>query len=175
MLVFVEEGETLTIEPGTVIKGKPGQGADASALIVARGAKIFAEGTADAPIIFTAEEDNVNDPEDFGQTLAVWGVESGPYVYIPVLGPSTLRDAPARAVDFFFNPVNAIDDSSTRHALRGTDLVQIRAQLLQAEGLISGEPYYFIRDAYQQRREYLINDGDIEADYDDDFDAEFDF
>jgi hypothetical protein len=58
--VFVNEGQTLTIEPGTVIKGKPGQGESASALIVARGAKIMAEGTATKPIIFTAEADDLN-------------------------------------------------------------------------------------------------------------------
>lgn len=58
--VFVNEGQTLTIEPGTVIKGKPGQGAEASALIVARGAKIMAAGTENQPIIFTAEADNMD-------------------------------------------------------------------------------------------------------------------
>ncbi len=62
--VFVEEGETLTIEAGTVVKGKPGQAEAASALIVARGGKIFAEGTPTQPIIFTAEADDVNDPND---------------------------------------------------------------------------------------------------------------
>lgn len=73
-LVFVEEGETLTIEPGTVIKGKPGGGAQASALIVARGAKIYAEGTKEAPIIFTAEIDNINDIEDLDSTdKGLWG------------------------------------------------------------------------------------------------------
>ena len=58
--VFVNEGQTLTIEPGCVVKGKPGQGESASALIVARGGKIMAEGTADNPIIFTAEADDLN-------------------------------------------------------------------------------------------------------------------
>ena len=58
--VYVDEGETLTIEPGTVIKGKPGQAENASALIIARGGKIFANGTADKPIIFTAEADQLN-------------------------------------------------------------------------------------------------------------------
>lgn len=72
--VFVEDGETLTIEPGTVIKGKPGQGAAASALIVARGGKIFAEGTPANPIVFTAQDDDVNDPFDFGSTdRGLWG------------------------------------------------------------------------------------------------------
>ncbi|MDZ7344637.1 MAG: hypothetical protein ONA90_09015, partial [candidate division KSB1 bacterium] len=62
--VFVEENATLTIEAGTVIKGKPGQGENASALIIARGGKIFAEGTPTNPIIFTAESDDVTRLDD---------------------------------------------------------------------------------------------------------------
>ena len=58
--VFVNKGQILTIEAGTIIKGKPGQGENASALIIARGAKIIAEGTASKPIIFTAEADDLN-------------------------------------------------------------------------------------------------------------------
>jgi len=71
---FVENGDTLTIEPGTVIKGEPGQGADASALIVARGGHIIADGTADRPIIFTAQSDDVDDPNDLPQNIrGLWG------------------------------------------------------------------------------------------------------
>ncbi len=73
-LVFVEDGETLTIEAGTVVKGKPGQAEAASALIVARGGKIFAEGTPTQPIIFTAEADDVTDPNDLpANTRGLWG------------------------------------------------------------------------------------------------------
>ena len=72
--VFVNDGDVLTIEPGTVIKGKPGQGANASALIVARGGTINACGTANAPIIFTAEQDDVSDPNDIpANTRGLWG------------------------------------------------------------------------------------------------------
>ncbi len=72
--VFVDSTATLTIEPGTVIKGSPGQGADASALIVARGGKIFAEGTSDRPIIFTALADDVTDPNDMPlDARGLWG------------------------------------------------------------------------------------------------------
>jgi hypothetical protein len=72
--VFVNSGQTLTIEPGTVIKGRSGQGANASALIVARGGKIMAAGTATSPIIFTSEFDDVTDPGDIqiGQR-GLWG------------------------------------------------------------------------------------------------------
>jgi hypothetical protein len=72
--VFVEDGATLTIEPGTVIKGKPGQGENSSALIIARGGKIFANGTATNPIIFTAEADDVDDLNDLPpNTRGQWG------------------------------------------------------------------------------------------------------
>ncbi|MGD8922584.1 MAG: T9SS C-terminal target domain-containing protein, partial [Candidatus Zixiibacteriota bacterium] len=62
--VFVENGEVLTIEPGTIVKANPGQGVDASALIVARGGKIIADGSASAPIIFTSALDDLDDPND---------------------------------------------------------------------------------------------------------------
>ena len=72
--VFVDDGAALTIEPGTVVRGKPGQGENASALIVARGGKIFAEGTRENPIIFTAEADDVSDPVDLPlDTRGLWG------------------------------------------------------------------------------------------------------
>jgi hypothetical protein len=113
-LVFVEEGETLTIEPGTVIKGKPGQGADASALVVARGGKIFAEGTANAPIIFTAEEDNVNDPEDFGSTdRGMWGG-------VIILGGATLN-SPADSGSPITDNIEGIDINETRGRFGGSD------------------------------------------------------
>ena len=113
-LVFVEDGETLTIEPGTVIKGKPGEGADASALVVARGGKIFAEGTADAPIIFTAEADNVNDPEDFGETdRGLWGG-------LIVLGRSTLNSPTASGMPITDN-IEGIDINEPRGIFGGND------------------------------------------------------
>ena len=72
--VFVEDGASLTIEPGTVVRGKPGQGENASALIVAQGGRIFAEGTRENPIVFTAEADDVSDPFDLPlDTRGLWG------------------------------------------------------------------------------------------------------
>ena len=73
-LVFVDDGETLTIEPGTVIKGMPGQGLNSSALIIARGGKILAEGTESSPIIFTAQADDVTNPADLpSDARGLWG------------------------------------------------------------------------------------------------------
>jgi len=86
--VFVNEGDTLIIEPGTVIKGRTGQGAQASALIVARGGYIIAEGTAAEPIIFTSVLDDVNNPDDIPVgTSGLWGG-------VIILGNATLNSTP---------------------------------------------------------------------------------
>lgn len=114
-----------------------------------------------------------NDDEDFGQTLAVWGVPSGPYVVLPFMGPSTVRDVPAEAVDWYTNPLTYIDHDPTRYAFKFTDLVQTRAGLLKAESLLQGDRYVLLRDAYLQRREYLINDGELEDDFGGDLEDDF--
>ena len=89
--VFVGDGETLTIEAGTVVKGKPGQAESASALIVARGGKIFAEGTPTNPIIFTAEADDVTDPDDLPlDARGLWGG-------VIILGEAQLNSSPGES------------------------------------------------------------------------------
>ena len=115
-----------------------------------------------------------SDGEDFGQTLAVWGVSSGPYVVVPFWGPSTVRDAPAVVVDWYTNPLSYVDDSAVENTLKALDLIQTRASLLQAESLLQGDRYVLMRDAYLQRREFLINDGEQEDDFGGDLD-EYDF
>ena len=100
--------------------------------------------------------------EDFGQTFAAWGIGSGPYLVIPFLGPSTVRDGIGSAAGFAAQPTRyLIDDERTRYALTALNLIQIRAGLIDAEQLISGDRYLFFRDAYLQRREYLIKDGEV--------------
>jgi len=113
--------------------------------------------------------------EDFGQTLAAWGVDSGPYIVLPFLGPTTLRDGVGLPADSYLNPVTHIDHVPTRNTTFATELLDTRASLLGAEGAISGDKYSFIRDAYLQRREYLINDGQVEDDFGADLDDEEDF
>ncbi len=103
--------------------------------------------------------------EDFGQTLGAWGVGSGPYIVIPLFGPSTLRDGPAKIVDQLVNPINEIDHVPTRNAVYGLEIISLRAQLLKAEELITGDKYSFIRDAYLQHREFLLKDGNVEDDF----------
>jgi phospholipid-binding lipoprotein MlaA len=105
--------------------------------------------------------------EDFGQTLAVWGVPAGPYLMLPFFGPSTFRDAPSNFVDSLFDPFSYNNRLPVRVAIKGIDLIALRADLLGIDDVISGDEYLFIRDVYLQNREYVISDGAIEDDFDD--------
>jgi len=101
--------------------------------------------------------------EDFGQTLGKWGVRSGPYLMLPILGPSTVRDTVARIPDQFTYPVNYLEDDSTRYIIRGLDFLDLRAGLLDLDPQIekSYDKYAFIRNAWLQRREFLVTDGNV--------------
>lgn len=105
--------------------------------------------------------------EDFGQTLAVWGVPDGPYLMLPFFGPSTLRDAPSNFVDSLLDPFSYNDSLPVRVVIKGIDLIALRADLLGIDDVISGDKYLFIRDVYLQNREYVISDGAIDDDFDD--------
>jgi phospholipid-binding lipoprotein MlaA len=111
-----------------------------------------------------------NDSEDFGQTLGAWGVKSGPYLVLPLLGASTLRDAPSRVVDGLINPINEIDHVPTRNTVYGAQIISVRASFLDAEKLISGDKYVFTRDVYLQRRSYLVSDGELEDSFGEGYD-----
>jgi phospholipid-binding lipoprotein MlaA len=97
--------------------------------------------------------------EDFGQTLGYWGVVSGPYLVVPFLGPYTLRDSVGGFADVFSDYITKLDHIPTRNQLWMLRNVDDRGGLFAAEELITGDRYSFIRDAYLQRREYLVNDG----------------
>jgi phospholipid-binding lipoprotein MlaA len=101
--------------------------------------------------------------EDFGQTLGKWGVKSGPYLMLPILGPSTVRDTAGRLPDQFTNPVNYLQDDSTRYIIDGLSFLDLRAGLLDLEPQIekSYDKYAFIRNAWLQRREFLVTDGNV--------------
>ena len=103
--------------------------------------------------------------EDFGQTLGVWGVGSGPYVVLPLLGPSSGRDAVAKIPDSLLEPYPYINDVPARNLIHGVDVVDTRANLLSAEKLISGDKYVFIRNAYLQNREFRVTDGKVVDDF----------
>jgi phospholipid-binding lipoprotein MlaA len=108
-----------------------------------------------------------SDGEDFGQTLAVWGVGEGPYLMLPLVGPSTLRDAPSKLIDNLTNPLSQSDDVRLRNSARALDLLTTRVSLLAVDEIASGDRYLFVRDVYLQRNRYLVNDGVIEDDFGD--------
>jgi len=100
--------------------------------------------------------------EDFGQTFGYWGIPQGPYLFIPVLGPTTVRDGSGWIIRAYTTPIGYIPDVPTRNILWGIGLLDARASALQAESLVdqaSLDRYTFIRRAYLQRREYLVHDG----------------
>lgn len=105
-----------------------------------------------------------NNDEDFGQTLGKWGVKSGPYLMLPILGPTTLRDAFARIPDQYTHPVNYLEDDSTRYTIRAFDVLDLRAGLLSLDEQLarSYDRYAFVRNAYLQRREFKVMDGNVE-------------
>lgn len=103
--------------------------------------------------------------EDFGQTLGAWGVGSGPYLVLPALGPSSLRDGPARIPDSFTGPYAYMDHVPSRNLLRGVDVIDTRASFLAAERMVSGDKYVFLRNAYLQTREFKVKDGEVEDDF----------
>ena len=101
-------------------------------------------------------------PEDFGQTLGRWGVGAGPYVVLPLLGPSTVRDTAALPVDMTGNVVSQVDHVPTRNSATVLNLVDRRSQLLDASQMLDEvalDPYSFTRDAYLQRRRNQVYDG----------------
>jgi phospholipid-binding lipoprotein MlaA len=107
--------------------------------------------------------------EDFGQTLGYWGVKPGPYVVLPVFGPSTLRDALAKPLDIKGNGASLVNDTSVRNVLSVAEVLDTRAGLLQTVDAIKSaslDPYNFVRDAYLQKRINDIHDGNPPASFD---------
>ena len=100
--------------------------------------------------------------EDFGQTFGRWGVGFGPYLVLPLLGPSSVRDGTGTALDWYTDPLGLVDSNRVRYTLVGVRLTQQRADLLDASKLLEEaalDRYVFLRDAYFQRRRSLIYDG----------------
>ena len=100
--------------------------------------------------------------EDFGQTFGVWGIPQGPYLFIPVFGPTTVRDGTGWIIRAYATPIGYIPDVSTRNILWGIGFIDARASALEAESLVNQaalDPYTFIRRSYLQRRQYLVYDG----------------
>jgi len=101
--------------------------------------------------------------EDFGQTMAVWGVRDGGYLFWPVIGPRTVRDTVGFGVDAYADPVRHVHNQvATRNSLVALRAVDVRASLLPADKVVEEaalDKYSYIRDAYLQRRNNQIYDG----------------
>ncbi len=98
-------------------------------------------------------------PADFGQTLYEWGVGTGPYLMVPLAGPRTLRSGFGSLVDNFYSIPSLPKDQIFNWTFVGIEAIDIRADLLRADELISGDRYIFVRNAYLQRRQTFLNGG----------------
>lgn len=111
--------------------------------------------------------------EDFGQTLGWWGVGTGPYLVLPLFGPSDFRDGAGFSVDSFADIVRNLDNVPARNTLYGTRAINTRTNLLDASEVLEQaalDKYRFMRDAYLQRRRSLVYDGNppLEDEFQDD-------
>ncbi len=115
--------------------------------------------------------------EDFGQTLGRWGLEQGPYFLVPIFGPYTLRDGVGRILELPFELLNHYDNDDARRKLVLLYYIDKRTGLLTVDDALANafDPYLFVRDAYLQRRRYLVYDGDppfFEEDFADEYSEE---
>ena len=107
--------------------------------------------------------------EDLGQTLGYWGVKPGPYVVLPLLGPASLRDTVALPVDWQASPGQYFHDSSSRTGVTLLNATETRAGLLKTTDAVKQaalDPYSFVRDAWLQKRENDVYDGNPPTDFD---------
>ena len=113
--------------------------------------------------------------EDFGQTLAVWGVKEGPYLMLPFFGPKTLRSLTGDFTDVLFNPLLNINDTNLKMKVNLINILQDRSDLSTLEEELDNafDPYQYIKDSYIQNRIYKIHNGviteddEVEVDFDD--------
>jgi phospholipid-binding lipoprotein MlaA len=154
---FYDNLEDVATSLNNVLQGKPKQGlSDAGRFLVNTVFGVFGLWDVATPLGLEKHY------EDFGQTLGVWGVPSGPYLVLPLLGPSTARDAPAKVVDpsWYYN--TWINNDRIYWSQWVLDKVRTRANLFQAEGVLDEaalDKYSFIRDAWLQRRRSMVYDG----------------
>jgi phospholipid-binding lipoprotein MlaA len=110
---------------------------------------------------------------DFGHTLSIWGVPRGNFVVLPVIGPSTVRAAFGASIDAYIAPTGQMMDDQTYWGLRVFNVLDIRAGLLDAEEIMTGDRYVFFRDAYLQSRAVLEAGGQVKDDFSE-FDSDWD-
>ena len=164
---FVDEGitnffanlEDLTVAANSLLQGKFHNAlSDASRVVV--NSTVGVLGFFDVASALGAKKHD----EDFGQTLGYWGVPPGPYLVLPLLGPSTVRDAPALAVDLYTTDVVFLhEDETVRNVGLTLEFVDTRADLLSKEEIVEDiafDRYDSIRNAYLEHRRFLVHDGE---------------
>ena len=164
---FFDNLEYLNVILHSFLQGKLGQGiSDVTRFVV--NSTVGIGGLLDVATSMGLKEND----EDLGQTLAVWGLDPGVYLYIPFLGPYTARNSPDVAGSYFTNPFTYIS-SIFLLPVTALNLINDRANLLEASEFVeeaSIDPYSFTREAYLQQRRYLIHDGNPPSEgYDDIF------
>ncbi len=99
--------------------------------------------------------------EDLGQTFGYWGAKPGPYLMIPILGPSDVRDGIGKVGDGFLSPLSYVKNNYIRYGIYGLEVIDVRYRLLPQDPLLDEayDPYLFLKNAYLQRREYQVTDG----------------
>jgi len=154
---FFDNLEDLNTGLQNILQGKPKEGmGDLGRLLVNSTVGIFGLWDVATPLGLEKHY------EDFGQTLGKWGVGPGPYLVLPLLGPSTIRDAPARVVDPSWWFSEAVNPESLWWGIWTLEKVRLRANLIQSEGVLEEaaiDKYSFIRDAWLQRRRSQVYDG----------------
>ena len=106
-------------------------------------------------------------PADFDQTLYTWGINSGPFLMLPVLGPRTVRSSAGYLVDTIYSIPSLQDSREWERLFGAVEVIDVRANLIKADDLVTGDRYVFIRNAYLQRREYFLTGGKVEDSFSD--------
>jgi phospholipid-binding lipoprotein MlaA len=112
---------------------------------------------------------------DFGHTLSIWGVPTGNYFVIPIVGPSTVRNAFGASIDAYISPTGQMMNDKAYWGLRAFNVVDFRASLLDAEEIMTGDRYVFYRDVYLQNRAVLESGGQVKdefSEFDNDWDED---
>ena len=110
--------------------------------------------------------------EDFGQTLGYWGLPAGSYVFVPFVGPSTVRDLFGIPLSWYVSGTLAIEDEKTKIVFSFLDVIETRERILAAENLIVGDKYEFVKDVFLQSREHSVQDGEVEDEFLSEFEEE---
>jgi phospholipid-binding lipoprotein MlaA len=153
---FFANLDDIPVGLNNILQGKPAEGfSDLGRFLVNSTLGVFGLWDVASPMGLEKHD------EDFGQTLAVWGLNSGPYLVIPLFGPSNLRDAPAKVVTPSWFYGQWIGDEAT-WGLFTLDVIRTRNNLFQAESVLEQaaiDKYSFVRDAWTQRRRSATYDG----------------